>query len=167
MAIVINEKHCYTQSPEKLFGMYCTEELIIQRYSGIGARNVVVKKCEQSGDVYTVHCSREVEADIPKALSKFAGEWNTVEQRETWTAKGDNIYDCEFSVKVSGLPVEMIGHMVVQPDGDGSANVIKLTVSCGIPFIGKIAEQFIAGDSEKSMQAEHIWIKEFLNSSAE
>ena len=166
MATVLNAKHCYTQSPEDLFKIYITENWISQRYEGIAARNVQVTQCEQSGDVYTVHSSREVEADIPKALAKFAGEWNTVEQKETWTALGDGIYDCQFTVKIAGLPVEMDGHMVVQPDGDGSANVIELTVNCGIPFIGKAAEKFVAGDSDKSMQAEYVWIKDFLNTQA-
>lgn len=166
MATTLNNKHCYSQSSAELFKIYVTEDWIIQRYEGIAARNVKVTQCVQSGDTYTVHTSREVEADIPKALSKFAGEWNTIEQKETWTDSGDGSYDCKFTVKISGLPVEMIGHMVVQADGDGSANVIELAVSCGIPFIGKIAEKFVSGDSDKSMQAEHAWIKDFLNEQA-
>jgi hypothetical protein len=163
MATVLNEKHCYTQSSEDLFKIYITENLISQRYEGVTARNVQINQCEQSGDVYTVDSTREVEADIPKVLAKFAGKWNTIEQKETWTAKGDGIFNCNFTVKVVGVPVEMAGHMVVQPSGDGSANVIELTVNCGIPFIGKAAEKFVAGDSDKSMQKEHIWIKEFLH----
>lgn len=163
MAQVINEKHTYPQSSEDLFKIYVTKDWIPQRYEGIGARNVEVTKCEQNGDTYTVHSKREVKADVPGALAKFAAEWNKVHQEETWVAKGDGVYDCQFSVHISGLPVDMKGHMVVQPDGDGSANVIELKISCGIPLIGKKAEQFVAGDSEKSMTAEYAWIQEFLN----
>ncbi|EDY87662.1 conserved hypothetical protein [gamma proteobacterium HTCC5015] len=162
MTQVIQEKHRYPQDSEALFKIYVTEDWIPQRYEGIGARNVQVLKCEQNGDTYTVNTKREVKADVPKALAKFAKEWNSVEQRETWTVKGDGIYDCEFSVRISGLPVEMQGHMVVQPDGDGSLNDIELKVVCAIPIVGKKAEEFVAGDSQKSMDGEHEWIKAFL-----
>lgn len=166
MATVLNEKHCYPQSSDALFKIYVEESWIPQRYEGIGARNVEVRKCEQNGDTYTVHTHREIRADVPGALAKFAKEWNTVEQEETWVDKGNGVYDCHFNVKLVGLPVDMKGHMVVQPDGDGSANVIQLDVSCSIPFIGKAAEKFVAGDTDKSMQQEHAWIKEFLNAHA-
>jgi hypothetical protein len=162
MAITINEKHCYSQSADDLFKIYYTEAWIPQRYEGIGMRNINVKKCVNNGDTWEVECVREVKAEVPGALAKFAKEWNVVTQHETWVKKGDS-YDCNFTVAINGLPVEIVGHMVVQPDGDGSANVIELNISCPIPFVGKAAEKFVAGDSQKSMDQEHAWIKNFLN----
>jgi hypothetical protein len=163
MAIVLNEKHFYSQSSADLYKIYITEGWIYQRYQDISARNVNVISCEEIAGVHTVHSKREVEADIPKALAKLAGQWNSVEHKETWTAKGEGVYDCQFSSVIIGLPIKIEGNMFVQPHGDGSVNIIQLKVSCALPFIGKIAEKFVAGDSGKSMQAEHGWIKDFLN----
>lgn len=166
MATTLNEKHDYPQPSDALFKIYIEESWIPQRYEGIGARNIQILKCEKNGDQYTVHTIREVRADVPRTLAKFAGEWNTVEQHETWVDKGNGVYDCVFTVNIQGLPIDMQGHMVVQPNGEGSANVIELNVSCGIPLVGKVAEKFVAGDSQKSMDQEHSWIKGFLDANS-
>jgi len=162
MAKVINEKHVYPQNAEDLFKIYSTEDWIPQRYEGIGMRNVSISKCVQNGDVWTVESNREVKANVPGALKKLAKEWNAVTQKETWTKQGDS-YDCHFTVSIHGLPVDIIGHMIVAPEDKGSSNTIELNIKSSIPFIGKVAEEFVAGDIDASMAQEYEWIQAFLN----
>lgn len=164
MAITLNEVHKHTHSAEALFKVYTTEDLIPQRYEGVGARNIEVKECSNNGSTGTVQTIREIRADVPKALSKFGAEWNPAEQKETWAINEDGSYRCEFTINIKGVPVDVKGNMHIQPNGDGCTNNIELKVSCGIPLIGKIAEKFVSGDSKKSIDAEYAWIKDFLNS---
>ncbi len=163
MPTTLHEKHSYPQPAEQLFSIYVNEENILKRYAGVGARHVDIKNCSREGDSYTVHTTREIKADVPKILSKFAGEWNHVEQVETWVELGEGRYECRFTVKLARLPVDIQGRMLIQPDGAGSVNQVELDIHCTLPLIGKKAEQFIAADSEKSMQAEYTWIKAFLD----
>ncbi|MGM0564984.1 MAG: DUF2505 domain-containing protein [Pseudomonadota bacterium] len=162
MTQVLHEVHKYPQDAEALIQVYIDKDAIVQRYEGVDARDVKVRECSEKNGEYTVRTEREVRADVPGALAKFAKEWNHVEQKETWVSKGDGVYDCHFSVHITGLPVDIKGHMVVQPDGDGSLNDIELTISCAIPLIGRKAEEFVSGDSKKSMDKEHEWIKGYL-----
>lgn len=161
----INDKHTYPQGVEDLFKIYTTTEWIPKRYEGIGMRNVSVQKCEQQGETWNVWTSREVKAQLPRALSKFAQDWNTLTQKETWTRKGES-YECDISVDISGLPVGVLGHMVVQTHQGGSANIIELNVRCDIPLLGRKVEKFVAGDTAKSIKQEYAWIQDFLNTNS-
>ena len=162
MAIILNEEHCYSQSSENLFKIYTTSNWISQRYESITSLNVQVQH-EQNGDLYTIDSFRKMKTDIPKGLTKFANKENIIKQKEVWTTRGNGVYNCKFSIKIIEQPIEINGHMIVQPNGNGSINVIELTVNCGIPFIGKVAEKFVASTINKSIQTEHVWIKSFLN----
>lgn len=163
MATSLQEQHSYTQTAEQLFAIHSTADWIVMRYTGIQARQPQVTKCEKLGDTYHVHNQREMHTELPKSLTNFAKEWNRVVQKEAWTMQADGSYACEFSLDIEGLPGDANGKMLIQNTSAGCTNDIELTVGCNIPFFGAKLEKFILGECMKSINAEHKWIKDFLN----
>jgi len=162
MATSLQEKHKYTQTAEQLFGIHSNSDLIVSRYTEIQARNAQVSKCEHIGDSFHLHCQREVKTTIPKALASFAGEWNTILQKEIWNKKTEGVYECEFTLDIEGLPGSANGSMLIQNTASGCTNDIELSVNCSIPFIDKQVEKFILNECMDSISAEHQWTKEFF-----
>ena len=165
MATTISQDHIHTCDLEQLFSVYVRKDWLTQRYEGIGMRNVYVDRCEKDGDTWHIWTRREVQANIPRALRKFAGEWNLLVQKETWVQKA-NLYVAEIVVDIESLPVDVTGQLTLKATPTGSVNEVRMQVSCKAPLIGRIAEKFVSHDTGVSIDKEYNWIKSFLSKEA-
>lgn len=148
--------HEYNVSAETLYKSFKNAELIQQKYEHIGARNVSVTECTDT----SVKTSREVTADVPKVLAKFAKEWNELKQFETWS-KTSNGYAADLTIKLAGVPVDITGTLTIESTGDNQCNnTVEIHVKCGIPLIGGKAEAFVLEDTKKQIQEEYVFLKE-------
>ena len=162
MTANIREIHSYSHSAEALFKVYTTADWIPKRYEAIGMRNIKVTSFTQTGDIWEVSTTRQVRAQAPRAIKKFAKDWNTINQTEKWTKNGE-VYECDLRVDIQGVPVNMDGSMRIVSNETGITNTIELFVSCTIPLLGKKVENFVAGDTKTSIDQEYDWIKSFLD----
>ena len=154
----VKDLHQYRKDVEEVFKFFSEPDTIQAKYEGIGARNIKILECSESGGSYLVKIEREVPSDVPGILQKFLGAWNKVVQTEQWQLQEDGIRTCDLKVDIVGVPVNVSGAMTLRPEGEGCVNDVRLTVSCSIPLVGKKLAEFVAGDTKKSMDAEHAYI---------
>lgn len=150
--------HKYAVSAAKLYQSFTDEQQIKTKYEQIGARNVAVTTASATN----VETSREVAADVPKILAKFAGEWNTIQQTENWQQQNGS-YIADLDIDLIGIPVDIKGSLHIEPTGEDSCtNTVSMKVKCSIPIIGGKAESFVLGDTKKQIENEYQYLKSNL-----
>ena len=157
----IQELHRYAKDVEALFCFFSDPEKIKAKFEGVGARNVQVLESSEQGGVFRVRTQREMPAEVPGILKKFFGEWNKVVQTESWRKEGSSRRS-EFQIDVSGAPVKMHGTMELRPEGEGCVNDVKLSISSGVPLLGKKIVELVAETSRKGMASEYAYIRAHL-----
>lgn len=166
MSVDIFSKHAFPNlSCDELYKIYTTQEILHKRYENIGARNINFSQFEENNEQYSIKSDREIHADLPKLLKKFASEWNLVTQTDIWQPQSDGTFLCDVNIHIQAeLPVEFKGTMHVKPDGEGCSNYIDLKVSCPVRIVGKVAELFIKGRALESIDDEYTALVAILNS---
>jgi hypothetical protein len=154
--------HYYTQDIDTVFRVFHDPEFIKAKYEGVGARNIELLECSESGGTYTIEVKREVPADVPGILKKFLGAWNKVKQTEEWQGKTGDVRTCQLGIDIMGVPVSVSGTMTLRLEGNGCVNDVRINVTCRIPLIGGKLAAFVANDTKKSMDAEYQFIKDYL-----
>ena len=157
----VKAKHKYPVSPDVVYKAFTDPEFYVDKFEGCGARNVEVEKSSKKGKKFSISISREVPAQAPALLKKFIGDWNTLEQSESWKADGDEFVN-ELKIKSPGVPVRIEGSMNLRPQGKGSINEVELDVTCSIPLVGRALAEFIGSDAERTLEAEYKFIKGYL-----
>ena len=165
MPVNISTKHAFPNlSCDELYDIYTNQDILQTRYENIGARNVNFTEFDGTKEQFTIKSNREIYADIPKLLKKFASEWNLVTQTDTWRQQSDGTYIGDVHVHIQAeLPVEFTGTMHVKPDGSGCSNYIEMRVTCPVRIVGKVAEQFVKGRASESINDEYTALLDILN----
>ena len=169
MAVNISTKQAFPNlSCDELYDILTNQDILHRRYENIGARNINFIEFHASDKQYSIKSTREIHADLPKLLRKFASEWNPVTQQDIWRKQSDGTYLGQSTVNIKAeLPIEFTGTLHIRPDGQGCSNFIDMQVSCPVRIVGKIAEQFIKGKSLESMNDEYTALLAILNAQTE
>jgi hypothetical protein len=154
----VHDQHHYDYPADAVFKFFSDPDLIQAKFEGIGTRNVEVLECA-AADGGITQTKREVPANVPGLLKKFLGAWNKVTQTEEWEQGEDGERVCDLNVEIAGVPVTVSGTMTLRSEGSGCVNDIRIKVSCSIPLVGGKLADFVAGDTEKAMDAEYDYIK--------
>ena len=162
--VKISRDHEYAHSTDAVFALFTDREAIYAKQEALGARNIRVEECETSADGAVVSFVRELPADVPGLLSKFLQPWNTVEQTERWTCYADDVYQAELDIDIAGVPVTIEGTLELEPLDEGCVNHVRMTIDCGIPFVGKTLAEFVAIDCKRLIADEYDYISERLDS---
>ena len=160
----ISRDHEYLHSTDAVFALFTDRDAIIAKQEALGARNIRIEECETSADGAIVRFVRELPADVPGILSKFLQPWNTVEQTERWTSYADDVYQAELEIDIAGVPVTIEGTLELEPLDGGCVNHVRMTIDCGIPFVGKTLAEFVAIDCKRLIADEYSYISERLDS---
>ncbi len=81
----------------------------------------------------------------PSSVTKFTGSTVTILEDLVWSeAAADGSRTARFSLKVQGLPVEMLGTARLAPGGRGTRVDYSGDLTVNIPFVGKKLEQSAA-----------------------
>ena len=160
----ISRDHEYLHSTDAVFALFTDRDAIIAKQEALGARNIRIEECETSADGAIVRFVRELPADVPGILSKFLQPWNTVEQTERWTSYADDVYQAELEIDIAGVPVTIEGMLELEPLDGGCVNHVRMTIDCGIPFVGKTLAEFVAIDCKRLIADEYNYISERLDS---
>ena len=160
----ISRDHEYAHSTDALFALFTDRKAINAKQKALGARNIRVEECETNADAAVVRFVCELPADVPGILSKFLQPWNTVRQSEQWTCYADGVYQAELEIDVAGVPVTVEGTLELEPQDGGCVNHVRMTVDCGIPFVGKTLAEFVAIDCKRLIRDEYEYLSDRLDS---
>ena len=147
-----------------MFALFTDRKAINAKQEALGARNIRIEECETSADAAVVSFVRELPADVPGILSKFLQPWNTVAQTERWTCYAGDVYQAGLEIDIAGVPVTIEGTLELEPLDDGCVNHVRMTIDCGIPFVGKTLAEFVAIDCKRLIADEYDYISECLDS---
>ncbi len=161
----IRKDHEYAHGTEAVFALFTDRQEIQAKQKALGARKIRVEECDTDADGAVVRFVRELPADVPSILSKFLQPWNTVEQAEQWRRLDDGTYEADLDIDVANVPVTVSGTLELEPVEGGCVNHVRVTVDCGIPFVGKTLAEYVAMDCERIIAEEYEYICERLEQS--
>ncbi len=160
----IRRDHEYSDSTDTVFALFTDAKEIKAKQKALGARNIRVEECDRDADGAVVRFVRELPADVPGILSKFLQPWNTVEQSEQWRICDDGVYKADLAIDITNVPVTVSGTLKLEPVDDGCVNHVRMTIDCGIPFVGKTLAEFVAMDCKRIIAEEYAYISDQLSS---
>jgi hypothetical protein len=160
----IRRDHEYAHGTDTVYALFTDRKAVKAKQKALGARNLRIQECRRSAGGAVVSFVRELPADVPGALSKFVQPWNIVEQLEQWTCYADGVYQAELDVDIAGVPVTVAGTLELEPRDAGCVNHVRMTIECGIPFIGKTLADFVAKDCKRLIADEYKYISDRLDS---
>ena len=160
----VGQDHDYKHSTESLYALFTDANEVEAKLEGIGGRNIRIDECETDDDGAFVSYVREMPMEVPGILSKFLQPWNTVGQSEQWRDCGDSVYEADLDFDIPGVPVTITGTLGLEPADDGCINHVQVTVTCGIPFVGKALAEFVANDCLRVMGDEFEYLTDRLDS---
>lgn len=160
---ITTQQH-YNCSVETLIESFFDAKYIAKKFTELGNENVEIRFCDRGPNKGKISFSYDAQPsdNIPPALKSFAGGTTALTQTELWKNQDDQ-WQCEYTVELDGVPVELTGSMCVTSTEQGCVNEISLNISCPIPILGKMIEEFIEQDSGGQMDAEYQHIKAHLN----
>ena len=154
----IRRDHKYAHSTDTVYASFTNVKEVKAKQKALGAKKMRVEQCKRDADGAVVRFVRELPADVPGILSKFLQPWNTVEQTEQWRSCGDGVYKADLAIDIGNVPVTIGGTLKLRPIEDGCVNQVRMTIDCGIPFVGKTLAEFVAKDCERIIADEYEYI---------
>ena len=152
------QDHEYARGTAAVFALFTDRKEIKAKQKALGARDIRVEECDTDADVAVVRLVRELPADVPGILSKFLQPWNTVEQSEQWRRLEGGEYEADLAIDIANVPVTSSGTLELEPVEGGCINHVRVTIDCGIPFVGKTLAEFVAKDCERVIADEYDYI---------
>ena len=159
----VGQDHEYAHSTNTVYALFTDAGEVRAKLEGIGARNIHIEECETTADGAFVSFVREMPAEVPGILSKFLQPWNSIEQTEHWQDCGDGVYRADLDFDIANVPVTLSGTLELEPIDDGCINRVRVTVDCGIPFIGKTLAEYVANDCLRVMGDEFEYLSDRLD----
>ena len=90
--------HRYDYDIDTVFKAFCDKEFYLEKFGGVGARNIEVLECSGANGGFAITTQRDVPSDVPGMLKNFLGEWNTIVQSEEWQVVEDRKYNREMII---------------------------------------------------------------------
>ncbi|WP_299018621.1 DUF2505 domain-containing protein [uncultured Photobacterium sp.] len=157
--------HDYKEKLDIILRFFSEDDLIVEKYQKLGARNVRVNNINETDDGFIVETQREVPANVPAMLKSLLGSYNTIKQKETWHWQENEQLLCHMKVEIIGVPATISGQMMFsEPAESGiqTQNNVSVTVKSSVPLIGSTLVSFICDDIKNQMQAEYDFLREKL-----
>lgn len=163
----IRRDHEYTHGVDTVYALFTEVDEVETKHEALGARDFRIEECEVYEDGADVKFVRELPAEVPGILSKFLQPWNTVTQSEQWRDRDGGGYDADLVINIANVPVTITGTLELEPVESGCINHVRVTVDCGIPFVGKTLAEFVALDCKRLIADEYRYITSRLKGGAQ
>ena len=75
-----------------------------------------------------------------------------------WSNQSNGVAWTDLAIDVANVPVAVSGTLELEPAEGGCINHVRVTIDCGIPFVGKTLAEFVAKDCERIIAAEYEYI---------
>lgn len=148
------DHHTFDAPIEKVWAMFRDPESHVQKFSGMGHREVKVVEHTDEGIAMTLVISRVVDVDLPGFARKVLKPTNTVVSTDRWEARPDGSYGGGFDVDVHGAPVVSHGTTRLTPAGERTDYEVTVSVEVKVPMIGGKIADWAKGDIQAQMKKE-------------
>lgn len=156
--------HSYAATPDVVFAMMTTPEVLSEKYEALGHRDVeVLEHTVQAGEV-SVRSRRSVPMEVPGFAKRFLSPMNTVEQRDHWgPADADHGRVGTWEVQAKGVPVSAGGTLRLTP-GPRHTTVVEIAgeVKSSVPLVGGKLASFVGADVQRTLAAEEAFNDGYL-----
>lgn len=163
MSVTVRARHEYRHPLKTVWAAFSDPEFYQAKFEAIGHRNVEIVSTEEGAGEFTIEVSREVPLEVPGFLRSVLGEWNTLLQTERWNAEGAGGYANALQIEARGVPALMTGTMRLSGKGKSCVNEVAITIRAAVPLLGGKLEQFVARDTEATLEAEYAFIQDYLD----
>jgi uncharacterized protein YndB with AHSA1/START domain len=141
----------YDASPADVFEMLADPRF----REAVGAAQEVISadvQVERTGDRLSLTIDQEQRTDdLPAFARTLAGASTQAILYEEWT----DPLGGTLRIEAPGKPSEVTGTVTLQPEGDGTREVVELALTIKVPLIGGKLEKLLAQKIAAGLEAEH------------
>ncbi|WP_028117934.1 DUF2505 domain-containing protein [Ferrimonas senticii] len=153
----IHLEHRYPAPCEQVLNHFWQPQLVEQKYLAQGAKQVRVAVVDNE-----IRSQRQMQSDVPAMLKSLLGSDISIEQSEQWLETEDG-FDCQFQVKLAGVPISIDGVMQWRNYSNGCCNYLNLNIQSSIPILGKTLEAFVGKSCQAMADSEQRYLLEQLH----
>ena len=155
----VGSTHRYAATPDVVFAMMTTPAVLTEKYTALGHRDLrMLEHTDHLGEV-SLRSQRSVPMEVPGFAKRLLAPMNTVEQRDHWCAPdATNVRTGTWEVVAKGVPVSAGGTLRMAP-GPGGTTIVEINgeVKCSLPLLGGKLASSVAGDVQRTLQAEEAF----------
>ena len=154
-AVELKGSHTYSAPADRVVAMLADEKATIEKYEGMGNRDVQILECERQGSALKVRSSRIVDVDLPGFAKKVLKPTNTMTQTDEWHETSGGAWEGTFDVEVKGAPIHISGSMRLTPGEATTTHDVTISVDVKVPLVGgRIADWAGKNEVRRSLDEE-------------
>jgi uncharacterized protein YndB with AHSA1/START domain len=147
MATTLRKELTYDAGPEAVHAMLTDPAF---REESLERQHVLRGSAKAEGEHVTIEQVQSA-ASLPSFARKLVGDEIVILQQEWWTSATA----ADVHVTIPGKPGEMSGTIRLSPEGDGTLEVVEMTIRVGIPLVAGKIEKLVADMLGKALDKEH------------
>lgn len=108
-----------------------------------GGQDIQIEVTASDDGGSTVLSNRSLAPQVPGYARALVGEKITLQERRVYgPAAADGTRVGTVTVNFDGLPVQVVGQLILAPSGEGSTISLDAKISASVPFVGGKIERF-------------------------
>lgn len=127
--------YSYDVPLDAVWGMITRQDYWDEKYSALGATQVVWETFVASEDSFTYTSVRNVPAELPSVAKKIVGDTNTVTTTEKWSRAGDSA-SATIEIHVKNVPGGTTGTMEMSESDGRTTWSFDFDTKVSIPMVG-------------------------------
>jgi hypothetical protein len=147
MATTLRKELSYAAAPDAVHAMLTDPAF---RGESLERQHVLRGSAKAEGEHVTIEQVQSA-ASLPSFARKLVGDEIVILQQEWWTSATA----ADVHVTIPGKPGEMSGTIRLSPEGDGTLEVVEMTIRVGIPLVAGKIEKLVADMLGKALDKEH------------
>jgi hypothetical protein len=147
MATTLRKELSYAAAPDAVHAMLTDPAF---REESLERQHVLRGSAKAEGEHVTIEQVQSA-ASLPSFARKLVGDEIVILQQEWWTSATA----ADVHVTIPGKPGEMSGTIRLSPEGDGTLEVVEMTIRVGIPLVAGKIEKLVADMLGKALDKEH------------
>jgi len=151
-----------TFDTEKVFSVFTQKTFIEKKYESVGATHLEFIEYGEKDGKFIIHTKRNITAEIPGFAKKFIRPTTTIVQTEIWKLSDEPVKKGTVVVNAQGLPMKMVGDIILQPTDQGSENILVYEITVGIPLVGGKIANFLDTEGAKTAHKEYEFAINYL-----
>lgn len=151
----ITRKATLPAGVEEAFAVISTQEYQQSKVEA-QAPSATALVTEQAAGSVAVHSERNLPTTgMPGPVVSMVGDTLTISEQQNWRpALDDGSRHADLELTVGGVPLRLVGTIILSPTANGSQISVDADLSCSIPLFGKKVEEAAKPAIEESIDQE-------------
>jgi hypothetical protein len=165
VAMKVASNHVYAATPEVVFGLMTSPEVMVAKYLALGHQDVKIVEHTERVGITSIRSRRGVPVDAPGFARRFFDPVTVVDQHDEWDPPlPDGTRWGIWQVSARGVPVTAGGQLRLGPTPDGRRTVVEVTgeVNCPMPIVGGRIASFVGSEVERRAAEESAFLDGYL-----